>query len=91
MDKLSPELLRELLSAVGDYLGAADEFVSIVVVGGATLSILGWVQNLLALEPSEEELAEAREWAEVQDRGDHHEDFIESVIDHVQRDLGRDG
>lgn len=197
MDYLSPETLRELLETVGDYLHADGESASIVVVGGATLSIVGWTErttadvdviarareeegelvlippdplpepltraiertardygvskdwmntvvgaqwstglppsiqeelrwedfgplrvgfagrrtlvalkllaavdqgpesvhyrDLLTLEPSEDELSEARQWAKDQDTGAHHDSFVDSVIDHAQRDLGRGG
>jgi len=47
-------------------------------------------RDLVTLEPSEDELSEARRWAKAQDTGAHHDSFVDSVIDHVQRDLGRD-
>lgn len=39
-------LLNELFSAVGEHLRAAEASVSIVVVGGASLSAGGWVERV---------------------------------------------
>jgi Nucleotidyltransferase of unknown function (DUF6036) len=43
MENLSSGDLLELLGAVGDHLEAANERVSIVVVGGTSLIARGWV------------------------------------------------
>jgi hypothetical protein len=45
MDNLSSTELEELLSAVGEHLHAAGQSASIVVVGGSTLAIQGWVDR----------------------------------------------
>jgi hypothetical protein len=45
MDNLSGEALEELLSAVGAYLEDEGDSASIVVVGGSSLAIRGWVDR----------------------------------------------
>ena len=45
MDNLTPDWLEELLNAVGSHLEAQESEAAIVVVGGATLSVLGIVDR----------------------------------------------
>jgi len=45
MDDLDSSLLNELLDAVGAHLEEAGESASIVVVGGSTLAVRGWVDR----------------------------------------------
>ena len=45
MDNLTPDWLEELLNAVGSHLEAQKAEAAIVVVGGATLSVLGIVDR----------------------------------------------
>ena len=45
MDNLTPTWLEELLNAVGSHLEAQESDAAIVVVGGATLSVLGIVDR----------------------------------------------
>ncbi len=46
VDELDPQIVAELLSAVGDHLAAAGHSASIVIVGGSTLALRGWVSRV---------------------------------------------
>jgi hypothetical protein len=45
MDNFASEELGQLFSALGEHLKAAGESAAIVVVGGSTLAIRGWVER----------------------------------------------
>jgi hypothetical protein len=45
MDNLDKAALEALLGAVGEHLAAANATVSIVVVGGGALAVMGWVDR----------------------------------------------
>jgi len=45
VDKFASEELEQLFSALGEHLAAARASAAIVVVGGSTLSIRGWVER----------------------------------------------
>lgn len=45
MDNLDSSLLNELLEAVGAHLGEGGHSAAIVVVGGSTLALQGWVER----------------------------------------------
>ena len=45
MDILGSETLEELLSAVGEHLAEGGDSAAIVVVGGSTLAVMGWVER----------------------------------------------
>ena len=45
MDNLDSASLEELLSALGAHLGAGGHTAAIVVVGGSSLSLMGWVER----------------------------------------------
>lgn len=45
MDNLNQTELEQLFSAVGEHLAAAGASAAIVVVGGSTLAVMGWVQR----------------------------------------------
>lgn len=47
-------------------------------------------QDLIALEPTEAELATARKWVETQDAAPVFPELVRKCIDHVREDLGRD-
>lgn len=48
MDKLNSEAIQELLAAVGDHLESSGHSAAIVVVGGSTLAVRGWVDRVTA-------------------------------------------
>ena len=48
MADLNADLMVELLSAVGDHLAAAQETAGVVVVGGSSLAVQGWVRRTTA-------------------------------------------
>ena len=45
MDILGQNMLDELLSAVGEHLAEGGDSAGIVVVGGSTLALMGWVER----------------------------------------------
>ena len=45
MDNLASEELEQLFSALGEHLHAAGESAGIVIVGGSTLALRGWVKR----------------------------------------------
>ena len=52
MNELTGNQIDDLLAAVGDLLKVAGESVAIVVVGGASLNLLGWVERTTKDRPT---------------------------------------
>lgn len=83
------------LTAVGERLAHANEPCSIVVLGGATMNLLGIVdrptidveRDLLALKPDDEELEWAAEWVRAQAPSPEFQAVVGKVVAHVQHAL----
>ncbi|HEX9887605.1 MAG TPA: hypothetical protein VGA70_13995 [Longimicrobiales bacterium] len=125
---MQAEEIKAALQAVGELLAADDEHTAIVIVGGATLNLLGVVrrpqditwrnygggldvglvgrrtlinlklfaavdrgprsvhlQDLVALNPTEEELEGAAAWVFIQDAAPEWPSLVNEVIEHVER------